>query len=194
MVLMRQVRTGGMVLIMGVMLVACATPSQGIEESGAPQTDQVVEEETIANVEPMTVNLSDGEELTLLAGMSPDDGSGWQAGYAVEGEETTSPGPTIIVHKGDTVTINFENAHLKEDGSPFGVEHNFTVVPDKDINWMDMVPLWDAHVGGSGDPNLANGESGSVTFVAQEAGNYFYVCALIDHIERGMWGEFIVEE
>lgn len=190
MVLRRQFRMGSIWLILGVMLFACATPSQETEVNEAPET---VQEEPMTPVEPMTINLSAGEELSLHAGMFPDDGSGWQAGYAAEGEEITSPGPTIIVRKGDTVTINFENAHVKEDGSPFGVEHNFTIVLDKDINWMNMEPLWDAHVGGSGDPNIANGVNGSVTFVAEEAGNYYYVCALIDHIERGMWGKFIVE-
>jgi FtsP/CotA-like multicopper oxidase with cupredoxin domain len=190
----QQFRIGSLWLFVGVLLFACATPSQKAGEEIASQATPAVQEEPMTPVEPSTINLSDGEELVLHAGMFPDDGSGWQAGYAAEGEETTSPGPTIIVQKGDSVTITFENAHYKEDGTPFGVEHNFTIVPDKEISWMDMEPLWDAHVGGSGDPNIAGGEHGSVTFVAEEAGSYFYVCALIDHIERGMWGQFIVTE
>ena len=53
-----------------------------------------------------------------------------------------------------------------------------------------MEPLWGAHVGGFDDPNfednwnsnLQPGERGSVTFTAETAGSFYYVCAWIDHI------------
>jgi FtsP/CotA-like multicopper oxidase with cupredoxin domain len=54
--------------------------------------------------------------------------------------------------------------------------------------WIEMEPLWGAHVGGFGEPNLKEGEGGSVTFTTDAAGSFFYVCALLDHIDRGMWG------
>ena len=72
--------------------------------------------------------------------------------------------------------------------------HNFAVVVDKDIVWSEQVPLWGAHVGGFGDPNLFEGERSSVTFTAEDAGSFYYVCANLDHVDRGMWGQFIVEE
>ncbi len=43
----------------------------------------------------------------------------WQADYGVEGEAITSPGPTIKMRQGETVTITFENVHYLEDGKPF---------------------------------------------------------------------------
>jgi plastocyanin len=138
------------------------------------------------------VKLSDGEELVLIAGRLDVD-SGWQAGLGVEGEEITSPGPTITVNQGATVTITFENNHYLEDGRPFGVPHNIFIVSDKDVSFISMEPLWGAHVGGFGDPNLSEGERGSVTFTAEDVGSFFYVCANLDHVERGMWGHFIVE-
>ncbi len=140
---------------------------------------------------------SAGEELVLVAGFPPGDTS--KAGFAVEGEDITSPGPTIRVRKGETVTITFENAHYYEDGRPFSESHNFTVVEDKDVPVLQMEPLWGAHVGGGFqglgvDPNLKAGERGSVTFTAETAGEFYYVCAVSTHIVNGMWGRFIVEE
>ena len=128
------------------------------------------------------------EELVLVAGELDLR----TTGFAVEGEEITSPGPTIEVRKGETVTITFENAHYYEDGRPFTEPHNFTVVEDKDVSLLAMEPLWGAHVGGFDDPNLAPGERGSVTFTAETAGEFYYVCAYSDHIGHGMWGRFIV--
>ena len=138
-----------------------------------------------------TLTLSAGEELVLVAGFVGDPPIG--GGFAVEGEEITSPGPTIRVRKGETVTITFENAHYREIGTPFPEPHNFTVVADKDVSVFEMEPLWGAHVGGFDDENLKAGERGSVTFTAETAGEFYYVCAYSDHIEVGMWGRFIVE-
>ncbi len=145
-----------------------------------------------------TLTLSAGEELVLVAGLPPGD-TREVTGFGVEGEDITSPGPTIRVRKGETVTITFENAHYYEDGRPFQSSHNFTVVEDKDVPVLQMEPLWGAHVGGSFqglgvDPNLKAGERGSVTFTAETAGEFYYVCAVSDHIVNGMWGRFIVEE
>jgi FtsP/CotA-like multicopper oxidase with cupredoxin domain len=178
------------------MLFACSSPSQERGEEAAlevaPQPSPTVQVEPEVAVEPVTVNLSAGEELVLVAGMLTDS-SGWQAGFRVDGEEITSPGPTIRMRKGETVTITFENAHYLEDGRPFGAPHNFFIVADKDVHWMGMEPLWGAHVGGFGDPNLFEGEDGSVTFTAETSGSFFYVCAFLDHVEHGMWGQIIVE-
>ncbi len=137
-------------------------------------------------------DLSAGEELVLVAGFPPADTT--KTGFAVEGEDITSPGPTIRVRKGETVTITFENANFYEDGRPFTEGHNLTVVTDKDVSVLEMEPLWGAHVGGFDDENLRAGERGSVTFTAETAGEFYYVCAYSDHIEVGMWGRFIVEE
>ena len=138
--------------------------------------------------------LSTGEvELVVVAGVILDSGVARGGGFAVEGEDITSPGPTITVRKGETVTITFENAHFRPGGRPFGEPHNFTVVADKDVRVGDMEPLWGAHVGGFDDPNLESGERGSVTFTAEAAGSFYYVCAVSDHASE-MWGRFIVDE
>lgn len=180
-----------------VLLFACSSLPQEREEEAVTEVESqaspTAQEPEIA-VEPPTVILSAGEELVLFGAGRFTSASSWQVGFAVESEEATSPGPTIRVRKGETVTITFENAHYLEDGRPFGAQHNLFVVADKDVSWIEMEPLWGGHVGGFGDPNLKEGERGSVTFTADAAGSFFYVCAVLDHVERGMWGRFIVEE
>ena len=183
----QRIGTIGILSLASVLLFACSPPPE------TPTASPTVQQEPKATVEPQVIDLSAGEELALVGGFS-SGGSDNELGYAVEGEEITAPGPTIKVRKGDTVTISFENAQYREDGSPDAVQHNFTVVADKDVPFAKMEPLWDAHVGGSGDPNLLVGESGSVTFTAEEAGSCYYVCAILDHGERGMWGRFEVVE
>jgi plastocyanin len=169
------------------------TPQPTLEVQ-EPDVESQAEPETPA--EPPTITLSDGEELVLVTGRYDDPSSRfWQVGYGVEGGTITSPGPTIKMRKGDTVTITFENAYYLEDGTPVDeASHNFAIVADKEVNWMRMEPLWGAHVGGFGDPNLIVGERGSVTFTAEDTGSFFYVSANVGHVEHGMWGRFIVEE
>lgn len=184
----KRVRTFSSLSFLCFLLFACS-PAE--EEEVTPVEPPA---SPTATVEPQVINLSAGEELALVGGLS-SGGSDNELGYAVEGKEITAPGPTIKVHKGDSVTIAFENAHYLPGGTPEPqVTHNFTVVADKDVPFARMEPLWDAHVGGSGDPNLKVGERGEVTFTAEEAGSYYYVCAILDHAERGMWGRIEVVE
>ena len=173
--------------IFSLLLVACGSGDI------APEAGAEVEAQASPTVEVATINLSAGEELVLVAGFL--GGSQFRGvGYAAEGEEISVPGPTIRVRKGETITIRFENTNYFEDGTPFPEAHNFSVVADKDIPAFEMEPLWGANVGGFGDPYLKPGERGSVTFTADTAGIFFYVCSLSEHISNGMSGLFIVYE
>ena len=176
--------------IVGLLLVACSPIGQEQEQAAVLE----VEVQASPTVEVATINLSAGEELVLVYGAGfTDDPEDILAGYAAEGEEISSPGPTIRVRKGETVTITFENAHYF-DGEPFPEKHNFAVVTDKDVPVHEMEPLWGAHVGGFGDARLKPGERGSVTFTPDTTGTFYYVCAVWDHIQHGMLGLFIVYE
>ncbi len=172
-----------------------ATPTPVPPTAAAPTPIPTVEAPTqIPTVAPPVINLSSDEELVLTAGMDRDDPLDLFLFFGVEGEENSSPGPTIKVRKGETVTITFENMHFFLDGSPGG-NHNFVIVADKDIGWNKMEPLWGAYVGGSAwGSNVEPGERGTVTFTAEEVGSFFYVCRIRGHIEFGMWGRFIVGE
>lgn len=174
-----------------------AGPASPVPSSPAPLASPTVgaasPSPTEELVEVPTVDLEPGGELELVAGFFGHSSNNL-GGFAVAGEEITSPGPTLRVRKGETVTITFENAHVWEDGKPFGEPHNLVVVADKDARRLDLKPLWGAKVGGFGEDYLPTGERGSVTFTAETAGEFHYVCSVGDHIAHGMWGRFVVEE
>lgn len=110
-----------------------------------------------------------------------------EGGYALLGHELTSPGPTIRARKGEAVTITFENVHEGER-----IYHNFVIVAELD---QEAPPRWGAQIGEATIPDAIDvGASGTVTFVPDIAGSFYYICSVPGHIDRGMWGQFIVEE
>ena len=120
--------------------------------------------------------------LTVLGGVViPEEGSPREGGYALEGEDVISPGPTIMARAGQRVTINFKVA---DEIVP--EPHDFVVVAEKD-RLAD--PLWEAQT-----DKLRFGEEQTITFTPDTPGTYFYICSVSDHLGRGMWGSFIVEE
>lgn len=74
---------------------------------------------------------------------------------------------TITVNEGDVVKVNFEST----DGT-----HDF------------VVDEFDAKT-----DRVSTGETTSVTFVAETAGEYAFYCSVGNHRERGMEGTLIVE-
>jgi len=67
-------------------------------------------------------------EFVVIAGiLIPEEGPPTQGGYGLEGEDITSPGPTITARAGQLVTITFKNMedHVREP-------HNFVVAAEKD--------------------------------------------------------------
>ncbi len=129
-------------------------------------------------------------EFVVIGGATiPDneEGSGRKPGFALEGEEITSPGPTITVRVGEPVTITFKNAH------DFPEPHDFTIVAEMDnlalLTKLLVDPLWGAET-----EWLPSGEQQTITFTPDTPGSYFYICTNGDHARLGMWGSFIVEE
>jgi plastocyanin len=97
-------------------------------------------------------------------------------GFGTSADNITSPGPTLNLMQGDTVTINFHNVGT--------VQHNFAIVSDKDdVNSV----LWNATVQSGSNPVLP-GSTAQVTFTVGDAGNYYYVCQVPGHAALGMWG------
>ena len=99
----------------------------------------------------------------------------------MEGEDLVSPGPTITVRAGQAVTITFKIADERVPES-----HDFVIVAEKD---RLAEPLWGAET-----EWLPFGEQQTITFTPDTPGSYFYICTNSDHLPRGMWGSFIVEE
>jgi len=107
-------------------------------------------------------------------------------GFALEGEDITSPGPTITVRVGEPVTITFKNVH------DFPEPHDFTIVAEMDnlalLTKLLVDPLWGAET-----KWLPFGEQQTIAFTPDTPGSYFYICTNGDHARLGMWGSFIVE-
>jgi FtsP/CotA-like multicopper oxidase with cupredoxin domain len=129
---------------------------------------------------------SGATELSIVGGEVKEDAE--VGGFAFEGDHVVSPGPTIRVRAGQEVTITFKNVHGQYFGESF-IPHNLVVAATKD---QDAKPLWNAAIGET--DYVLVGDSGSVTFTAGAPGRYFYLCTVSGHIDRGMWGRFLVEE
>ncbi len=127
-------------------------------------------------------------ELVVIGGVTvPEEGSRIKPGFALEGEDITSPGPTIRVRAGEPVTITFKNVH------DFPEPHDFTIVAEMDnlalLTKLLVDPLWGAET-----KWLPFGEQQTIAFTPNTPGSYFYICTNSDHARLGMWGSFIVEE
>ncbi len=120
-------------------------------------------------------------EFVVIGGaVIPDEGIPQEVGYALEGEELVSPGPTITVRVGEPVTITFRNVDDSQE------PHDFTIVAEK-RGIADR--LWGAET-----EWLLFGEQQTITFTPDTPGSYFYVCSVPGHFRVGMWGSFVVEE
>ncbi len=127
-------------------------------------------------------------EFVVIGGVVISDEGPAGGGFAIEGEDLVSPGPTITVRAGQPVTITFKVA---DEIVP--EPHDFFIVADKDYREVVFAklegPLW-----GAGTESLSFGEEQTITFTPDTPGSYFYICSVSDHLFRGMWGSFEVEE
>ncbi len=115
-------------------------------------------------------------EFTVVGGEA-----GPKFGFASEGQQISSPGPTLTVKTGDIVKVNFKN-----NGA---TAHAFSVVTEK----SDKAPLVFKATIGTGPRPLEPGSQRSIVFSADKAGTYYYICPVPGHAQLGMWGEFKVE-
>ncbi len=162
-------------LVLGILAIACGDNGDGNDEATA---------------------------FVVLGGaVIPEEGVPTELGFALEGEDVVSPGPAITVRAGEPVTITFKVA---DEIVP--EPHNFVIVADMGLVPLDFGaetvegriardkarradPLW-----GAKTERLPFGEQQSITFTPDTPGSYFYICSVSDHLHRGMWGSFIVEE
>ncbi len=91
--------------------------------------------------------------------------------------------PPIEVKAGDTVIINVVN-----NGK---MPHAFGVVSDPDN--PNTIAFPDAKFKSPDNPIL-HGESGTVKFVADTPGHYYYICTVPGHAALGMKGDLVVEK
>ncbi len=142
-------------LVLGILAIACGDNGDGNGEATA---------------------------LVVLGGVViPEEGPASEGGFAFEGEDVGSPGPTITVRAAEPVTITFK---IADEIVP--EPHDFVIVAEK-ARTAD--PLW-----GAKTEQLRFGEQQSITFTPDTPGSFFYICSVSGHLSRGMWGSFIVEE
>ena len=140
--------------------------------------------------------------LVVLGGVPiPEEGPPTEGGFAFEGEDVVSPGPAITVRAAEPVTITFK---IADEIVP--EPHDFVIVAGMGLAPLDFGadtlegriarnnarltdPLWGAET-----EQLPFGEQQSITFTPDTPGSHFYICSVSDHLSRGMWGSFIVEE
>jgi cytochrome c oxidase subunit 2 len=106
--------------------------------------------------------------------------SNTQYGFGNSSTTITSPGPSFTVQVNDTVMVTFHNVG--------NMPHSFAVVDSLGSNYNI---LFNSSIGSGSSPIPSSGTA-SVTFVASQAGTYYYICTVPGHEALGMWGNFTV--
>ncbi len=117
-------------------------------------------------------NLS-GTNINIYAG---------EYGFGGSASGIGSPGPTITLHSGDSVTVTLHNVGK--------VSHNWAITSDK-TDGSTNVPFSGAQIASPSNP-VAPGGSQSTTFTVGSPGNYYYICQVDGHVTLGMWGTVTV--
>ena len=104
-----------------------------------------------------------------------------QYGFGDAASSVSSPGPTLTLTSGDSVTVTLHNAGT--------MSHNFAIVNAKSST---ASVLWSAQVDSPSNGVPAD-QSASVTFTVGDAGNYYYICQVDGHVALGMWGNVVVQ-
>ncbi len=146
-------------------------------EPTTPATLEPVPSTTAAAATAVTIDIIGGEVTKDLSG-----GMGWTFGDQPENAMST-PGPVIEVTLGDEVTVNFANRHGWSEAPDIqAVPQSFRIVP---IGGSAGDVQWGADTG-LVDP----GDTASVTFVPDTAGEYQYLSTGFN--STGMFGRFVV--
>ena len=94
--------------------------------------------------------------------------------------DLSAPGPDIVVNRGDIVKITLINVG--------NIPHAFGI-------GMAPKTVTETVFEGSEIPSgkaIPPGGEAVVIFIANQAGQFYYICTVPGHPENGMWGKFIV--
>lgn len=91
----------------------------------------------------------------------------------------SNPGPTLYLQQGTSYTMTVDNI-----GS---MPHAWEIVSSKAAS---SSPMFGAGIDISS--YISPGNSASITFTPNQAGNFYYVCPVPGHITFGMWGNVVV--
>ena len=126
--------------------------------------------------------------FSLIGGEDVNDLDGF-FGWTFEGEplaSINSPGPTLEVEVGTEVTVTFTNRSGWSDTSPQdAIPQSFRVVPS--------IPSADTLFGA--DTGMVDvDDTATITFIADEVGEFRYVSDGLGMASNGMFGRFVVVE
>jgi plastocyanin len=99
-------------------------------------------------------------------------------GFGSSASNIGSPGPTMSLTAGTTVTVTLHNVGK--------MAHNWAIVSDK-TDGSTNVPFSGAQIASGSNPVAAGGTQ-STTFTVGSSGNYYYICQVPGHVSLGMWG------
>ncbi len=116
-----------------------------------------------------------GSNIDIYASDSP-------YGFGASASSIKSPGPTIVLTQGQTVTITVHNVGT--------IPHNFAIVTQKTDGNANLA-FSNAEAGTTSNPIPAGGQM-SATFTVGNAGSYYYICQIDSHVSLGMWGTVTV--
>lgn len=153
-------------------------PEADQQEAAQPQGELTMPDWMTVDEEAQTVTLE------LVAGQTDDNNSWNYNGYH-------SGNATVVVPEGYEVTIDFENADQVNPHS-VGVDSQ---VGDYPSVFEEATPAFEGAVT-EGATEMASstqpGQSETITFTVDEAGEYALVCYVPAHASQGMWLHFNV--
>lgn len=173
-----------------VALLGCGVGEEGEQPAAAPDAAAEADVATTATIPADWISVDDAARsvtITLVAGET-DANNRWNFNGYASGETT------IVVPVGYTVTINFENRDPVHRHSVGVLAKAASYPPVFD----EAVPVFEGAITASAtsmtEATPPGGGTGSITFVAAEAGEYALVCAVPANAATGMWIGFEVSE
>ena len=104
-------------------------------------------------------------------------------GFGSTASNIRSPGPTISLTSGQTVSVTLHNVGK--------TPHNWAIVKDK-TDGSTNLGFSGAQIASASNP-LAAGATKSINFTVGSPGNYYYICQVDGHVSLGMWGTVTVQ-
>ncbi|MDE2874246.1 MAG: sulfocyanin-like copper-binding protein [Gemmatimonadota bacterium] len=173
-----------------VVLLGCGSGEEGDQPASAPDPATEADATAPSALPADWISVDDAARtvtITLVAGET-DANNRWNFNGYASGETT------VVVPVGYTVTINFENRDPVHRHSVGVLAKAASYPPVFD----EATPVFDgaitAHATSMTEATAPGGGTGSITFVASEAGEYALVCPVPANAVTGMWIGFEVSE
>jgi uncharacterized cupredoxin-like copper-binding protein len=100
-------------------------------------------------------------------------------GFGLSANDLTSPGPTLNFTVGDVVKVTFHNVGT--------LPHSFEINTQNSTNGQ---VLFNSEI--NPGTYVQPGQTGTVTFTVDQAGDFYYICPVPGHADLGMWGHVTI--